>query len=156
MQEKYNNYNLDYTSKISYQCGMSLLKKLRIEKGLTQTQLAELVGTHQPQITRWETNNRDLPKDWAEKLAPHLGATAADLLFTGEPDASEPIEVSDLARGHSEGRISNMEIFQEAYEEAQEIRAHAKESELERNDLPEFAAMVHSIYILKMAKLKGD
>ena len=64
---------------------MSIIKHLRETRGLTQARLAELAGTSQPQIRRLEAGERQLTKEWAERLAPHLGLSASDLMFGGDP-----------------------------------------------------------------------
>ncbi|MDF1777359.1 MAG: helix-turn-helix transcriptional regulator [Rhizobiaceae bacterium] len=66
---------------------MSTIRKLREMLGLTQAQLAKNVATSQPQIRRLEAGERQLTKDWAERLAPHLGTTASELMFGEEPPA---------------------------------------------------------------------
>lgn len=63
---------------------MSIIKTLRETHGLTQVQLADRLSTSQPQIRRLEAGERRLTKEWAERLAPHLGTTAAELMF-GDP-----------------------------------------------------------------------
>lgn len=60
---------------------MSVLQAYRKANKLTQQELAERVGTSQPQIRRLENGERKLTREWAEKLAPHLGITPAQLLF---------------------------------------------------------------------------
>ncbi|MFD1199546.1 S24 family peptidase [Brucella gallinifaecis] len=60
---------------------MNEIKRLRELKKLSQSQLAELVGTSQPQIQRLEGTQRKLTKEWATKIAPHLGVSAGDLMF---------------------------------------------------------------------------
>ena len=86
----------------SYQFDMSIIRRLRERKGLSQAQLAELVGTSAPQILRLEKGRRKLTVDWAERIAPHLGVAAFELLFPGAtgrtPVADEPEAVSDLIR----------------------------------------------------------
>jgi len=47
---------------------------LRIERGLTQAQLAELVGTKQPSIARLERGERMPSVAFLEKVADALGA----------------------------------------------------------------------------------
>ena len=64
-----------------WNCEMNIIRKLREQCGLTQTELARLVRTSQPQINRLEGGERQLSKDWAEKLAPHLGVAPAELMF---------------------------------------------------------------------------
>lgn len=60
---------------------MTKILELRKKIGLTQQQLAELVGTSQPQIKKLEKGQRALTKKWAEALAPHLHATPEELMF---------------------------------------------------------------------------
>lgn len=67
-----------------------MIKELRDAKNLTQSDLAELVGTSQPQIKRLESGERTLSKEWAERIAPHLGVTPEILLF-GKPDGLPPL-----------------------------------------------------------------
>lgn len=64
-----------------YQSGMVDLKSLREARGLTQAQLADKAGTSQPQINRLEKGERELTRDWAERLAPWLGTTPFKLIF---------------------------------------------------------------------------
>jgi transcriptional regulator with XRE-family HTH domain len=58
-----------------------LLKSLRKAARLSQDQLAKLVGTEQPQVSKWERGKLRLGKEWAEKLAPYLKTEAERLLF---------------------------------------------------------------------------
>lgn len=60
---------------------MPNLRELRETKGLTQAELARLVGTSQPQIQRLENSQRTLTKKWAQRLSPHLGVDARNLMF---------------------------------------------------------------------------
>lgn len=66
-----------------------MIKELREKHNLTQSELAEAVGTSQPQIKRLETGERKLTKEWAEKIGPRLGVTAEILMF-GWPEDSAP------------------------------------------------------------------
>jgi transcriptional regulator with XRE-family HTH domain len=85
----HTNLGLDDSRRDPYRFGMNNIKELREQRGLSQAKLAELVGTSQPQIRRLELGERELTKSWAERLAPHLGVTAADLLFPRGPNGSE-------------------------------------------------------------------
>lgn len=60
---------------------MSNLKRYREKAGLSQTALAERVGTTQPQILRLESGARKLTKEWAQRIAPALQTTPEVLLF---------------------------------------------------------------------------
>lgn len=72
---------LDPTAELTYRFGMNPVRSFREKAKLTQAQLAERVGTSQPQIKRLETGERKLTKEWAERLAPALGVPAELLLF---------------------------------------------------------------------------
>jgi transcriptional regulator with XRE-family HTH domain len=78
----------------SINAAMSMIRDLRKKIGMTQQQLAELVGTSQPQIKRLEKGQRTLSKDWAERLAPHLRVTAEHLMF--EKPLNKHLEVTGL------------------------------------------------------------
>ncbi|WP_376742483.1 helix-turn-helix domain-containing protein [Ensifer canadensis] len=73
---------------------MNIIKALRELRGLSQTDLAELVGTSQPQIRRLEAGERKLTKEWAERLAGPLQATAEQILFDSEIDVSHVTDVN--------------------------------------------------------------
>ncbi|MBX3543603.1 XRE family transcriptional regulator [Chelatococcus sp.] len=72
---------LDARTVPSYQTGMSYLAKARRNKGLSQAALAEQAGTSQPQIQRLEKGDREMTREWAERLAPILGLDPVTLLF---------------------------------------------------------------------------
>lgn len=72
---------------------MSMIKELREKLKLSQSDLAEAVGTSQPQIKRLEAGERKLTKEWAERISPHLGVAPEALLF-GRPNSDESIKVN--------------------------------------------------------------
>lgn len=74
---------------------MSMIRSLREARGLTQAQLAELAATSQPQIRRLEAGERQLSKEWAQRLAPHLGVAAAQLMFGEDFAGPSPIGIAD-------------------------------------------------------------
>ena len=71
---------------------MSAIRSLRETKGLTQAELARLANTSQPQIRRLEAGERQLSKDWAERLAPHLGVAPPQLMFGDMSSSPSPSE----------------------------------------------------------------
>lgn len=77
----------DKHSAVEYYETMSKITQLREALGYSQAKLADLAGTKQPTIGRLESGKMKLTKEWAERLAPHLGTTAEVLLFapTNEP-----------------------------------------------------------------------
>ena len=56
------------------------IKELRLEKGLTQTQLAEKAGINQSMIARWERGEREPIASAVVKLADALECTCDYLL----------------------------------------------------------------------------
>jgi transcriptional regulator with XRE-family HTH domain len=58
------------------------LKEIRTKRKLSQQQLADLVGTSNPQIGRLENGQRKLTREWAERLASSLNCTAAEIMLT--------------------------------------------------------------------------
>lgn len=77
---------------------MSTIKDLREKNNLSQQQLADLVGTSQPQIKRLESGERKLTKEWAERLAPHLGVKAWMLVFDDAMNSDDQPPPSDDPR----------------------------------------------------------
>lgn len=58
----------------------SLLAHLRMERGLTQKELAELVGCYPKDISRWETGERNPGSKSLIKLAAALNCKITDLI----------------------------------------------------------------------------
>lgn len=56
------------------------LKEIRLRKGLTQAQVAEMIGVHVMNISRWENGERDPSTDIVRKLAFVLECTTDELL----------------------------------------------------------------------------
>lgn len=63
----------------------SPIARLRMERGLTQAQLAERVGVALQQISRWETGGRNPGAKSLVKLAAALGCRIEDLLAQTDP-----------------------------------------------------------------------
>lgn len=87
---------------------MNAIRKLREQRGLTQTELARRVHTSQPQINRLEAGERQLSKEWAEKLAPHLGISPVDLMFGPVPEDGATPDFSDLKENGSNAAIGSL------------------------------------------------
>ena len=58
------------------------IKSVRQSKGLSTTQLAEILGVSQPTITRWEQGRRNLTLENLGAIAAALGCAAWQLLPT--------------------------------------------------------------------------
>ena len=78
------------------------IKALRKERGLTQTDLAEKVGTTQQNIARWEdnSNSRELKATTAVEIAGVLGVPVSYLMGFGDDSmiAPRPAGEDELVR----------------------------------------------------------
>lgn len=75
---------LSCQQKSFHSCNMTMFKQIRADKKITQEALAEAVDTARGTINRLESGKMNMTRKWAERLAPHLGVTPAQLIF--EPD----------------------------------------------------------------------
>ena len=66
-----------------------LLREARRAAGLTQTQLADLLGVAQQHVARWETGRVEPRARIAVRVSEALGTTV-NALWPPEPDESEP------------------------------------------------------------------
>lgn len=55
------------------------IKELRLDKGLTQTQIAEALGVTQHMWSMWETGNREPINVYKQLIADFFGVEAEDL-----------------------------------------------------------------------------
>ncbi len=111
MQQQNTELGLDIPLHRDYQYGMSALKDLRVARNLTQAGLADLVGTSQPQIRRLENGERQMTKEWAERLAPHLGVVPSALLFPEQrAEAVAEALINKIARASSTEQNSLLNI----------------------------------------------
>jgi transcriptional regulator with XRE-family HTH domain len=73
------------------------IRDLRLGAGLSQAELAELVGTTQAQIARLETGERRLTVEWMQRIARALSLRPSDLLPTAALADVDAKEVELLA-----------------------------------------------------------
>ena len=48
---------------------MTIMKFIRVTSGMTQAELAALIGVTQPKISAWETRREDVPLRRVEEIA---------------------------------------------------------------------------------------
>ena len=85
---------------------MTTIAILRDRRGISQAMLAELAHTSQPQIARLENGLRKMTKEWAERLAPHLGVSALDLLFGDDDILAGTLPIVGRVGASTDGSIS--------------------------------------------------
>lgn len=73
------------------------LRALRKKSGLTQPELADLVGVHETTIRRWENNNDQPMPDSFSRLAKALGVSEAELLNDSHDNNSWTINIRCVA-----------------------------------------------------------
>jgi transcriptional regulator with XRE-family HTH domain len=66
------------------------IRHFRELRGVSQKELAELVGTSQPQIYRLEKGERRFSDYWMQKIAAHLDCTPSDLISDPALPSKEP------------------------------------------------------------------
>ena len=66
---------------------MKRLKELRIQRGLTQTQIGDLIGVSCVTVGRYEAGEREPSKAKISALADFFGVTIDYLMGRDEPDA---------------------------------------------------------------------
>lgn len=67
------------------------------------TALARLAETSKQNISRWAKGERELPAEWARRLAPLLGVGPADLIFASAPSS---IPIVGIAGASADGALS--------------------------------------------------
>ncbi|MCM1285408.1 MAG: helix-turn-helix domain-containing protein [Acetobacter sp.] len=66
------------------------LKRLRIERGLSQEKLSEALGLSRQSISKWEQGNSSPEIDNIKKLSEYFGVSVESII-NGEPDSIEDI-----------------------------------------------------------------
>lgn len=66
------------------------LRSSRLQKGMTQEQLAEIAGLHRTYVGSVERGERNVSIDNMERLAHALGCALHELLMTGSFDGTTP------------------------------------------------------------------
>lgn len=74
---------------------MNRIKELRQERGLTQTQVANLVNAHKGSVCNWEKRNNPNPER-AKVLAEYFGVSVKYLL--GKSDISEVEKMVSISK----------------------------------------------------------
>ena len=98
------------------------LKELRLRKGLTQKEIAEVVGIKQPNYQQWESGKRKPSSETLEKFANFFGVTMDYL--SGNDEELDNVEI--LFRMNSKGLTEKeKKIFKKELIEFMEERKKA-------------------------------
>lgn len=106
------------------------LKKARKRRGLTQRQLADLIGAKHNSVSNWETGQNEPDTQTIRRLCDILSITANDL-FGADP-ASSPVSRDDLkfALFEGDGQITEG-MLQEVLDFAQFVKEkHQKKKDV--------------------------
>ena len=60
------------------------MKEIRLERGMTQEELASRIGVSQSQIARYENDDSEPTLDTLRKLSKELNCTLDELIGTGD------------------------------------------------------------------------
>ena len=95
------------------------IKDLRLEKGLTLEQVANVVGVGKSTVRKWETGMiANMKRDKIASLAKALGTTPAYLMgWKEESEKNLPQDKKDL----SEGEKMLLDLFNRVPEEQQQL-----------------------------------
>lgn len=97
------------------------IKTLRLEKGLTLEQVAEVVGVGKSTVRKWETGMiANMKRDKIADLAKALGTTPAYLMGWKEDEAEEK-EVSPSEPQLTEGEKMLLDLFNRVPEDQQQL-----------------------------------
>lgn len=86
---------------------MNILKELRIENGLTQSQFAEAIGTSQKNISRWELGETEPSAYYIKKIAEFYKITTDYILGVEDGSGHKSYETSKNAVTPEEMKILN-------------------------------------------------
>ncbi|GAB4018832.1 helix-turn-helix domain-containing protein [Spirosoma koreense] len=77
--------SIQTTDKVSFR-----IKLIRLEKGISQTEVADTIGMERSNYNRMENRGEKLSFELIEKIAKALGVSLAELLNWGEENGSQP------------------------------------------------------------------
>ena len=70
---------------------MNPIRECRIERGLSQQKLADMIGVHQTAVSQWEKGRTDPDKQSLLRLSEALGVSADRLLGSDSAENSIPV-----------------------------------------------------------------
>lgn len=82
----------------------SKIREARLQKGLSQGELSELVGVDFKSICRYETGSRDISVTLLLEISNQLECAPSDFLSAGRSNSQDNIEESQLRLLNSENR----------------------------------------------------
>jgi transcriptional regulator with XRE-family HTH domain len=101
------------------------IREIRELRGISEAELAALVGTSQPQIHRLESGARKLTVDWMRRIARSLDCSPADLIAapTLEEFADDAVSCIPESMTHFSGALAskNLGMFMMASDALEQI-----------------------------------
>ena len=79
---------------------MNRLKEIRESKGMTQTQLGEVIGAKKSAVSLWESGKRQIDNNTLKSLADFFGVSVDYILGRDQEEpAQDDVEIRVLTRG---------------------------------------------------------
>lgn len=97
------------------------VRDLRLDRGVTQVELAKLIDVTQPMLSAYETGRRSMPHDMLAKIARALDASVDDLTAAADewPETLEEIE-EQLDEGFATLKSAIIKLIEARNERSQE------------------------------------
>jgi transcriptional regulator with XRE-family HTH domain len=74
------------------------IKRFRLEKGMTQEQLADVMGKHKTAVSNWERGENKMTVTDLEQLCVILGCTPEELIGWESPEEKTKVSADMVAR----------------------------------------------------------
>lgn len=84
----------------------SLLRKIRLQHALTQSQFAQIAGVEPKTVQRWESGENSPRPFSIQRLCAHFNATPAELGLNIEQQCEESQTIYPSIRHHPKDRLS--------------------------------------------------
>ena len=83
------------------------IARARVENGMTQEQLANIIGTDKRKVSEWERGAFSVPLPMMRKIADVLGLDLMELLEEqSKPDAHSPVAEARKAKGWTQTQLA--------------------------------------------------
>lgn len=97
--------------------GLPGIKRARKMRGLTQEDLAEMIGLKRAIVSKYESGAVSPSADMLRKMSEALGVTVDYLLADDEPPAMTPLSRADLTEEDTQSLAVELEVPESAIDE---------------------------------------